>query len=232
MSSAEDAVTTSQLTSVLAALTSCLLGSERWMQRSRPPFGRMELKSDLILSTCIVRMRRLGSDVVLISWTVETERQPGPENRERERIMEDSTHSSVVPTPSRKVDVDRKKQATDKTQAVGIHIPIHSSSRGSKSTSDATRGPKVYFGHYPSPAFLPSSPRLGNSPLWIRGSSGRNPWHGCQASRLLSSTVAPFQEARRQFPSLPRSPLISLERTDILASTIPAYVSNRSCLLD
>lgn len=64
------------------------------------------------------------------------------------------------------------------------------------------------------------------------GSSGGNPWHGCQASRLLPSTVSPSQEARRQFSSLPRSPLSAWSRPvsdlkPIIASAIPIHVPNR-----
>ena len=107
------------------------------------PLGRMELKSDLIL--CFnLRGHRDGQS-----------REQRTENRER--TMEDSLHSSVVPTPSRKVDVEKlmstKKQAADKTQAVGIHIPIHNSSRWIEFENRCHPRPKntLYFRSLPQP---------------------------------------------------------------------------------
>lgn len=94
------------------------------------PFARMERKSDLILSTCIVGTQRLGSDVVLISGAAETD--PGADNRERRGTDHDSLHTSVTGGPDSPEVRSRWKQAIGTRQAVRIHIPIHNSSRADR----------------------------------------------------------------------------------------------------
>lgn len=61
------------------------------------PFARMERKSDLTLSTCMVGTQRLGSDVVLIAGAAETD--PGADSRERRGTDHDSLHTSVTGGP-------------------------------------------------------------------------------------------------------------------------------------
>lgn len=184
------------------------------------PFARMERKSHLILSTCIVGTQRLGSDVVLISGAAETD--PGADNRERRGTDHDSLHSSVTggpdspevdPDGNRPSEQDKQCESTfpSTTPPARIEIDIRCHPR--------TKTTPYIVGHFPSPAFLPSSPRLGNFPSSRRfwGSSGRNPWHGRQASRLLPSTVAPGRR-RGGFP-LPPPPSLSMFQKRELSSS-------------
>lgn len=126
MFSAEDAVTTSQLTS------SSLRSSGWWMPPSRPSSdaGNGNLISSL--STCIVGLQRRRDRP--------ESREQRTENENRSRLASLFGHRwSRLPR-----GCFRCKQAIGTRQAVGIHIPIHNSpSHGSKSTSDATRGPKL-----------------------------------------------------------------------------------------
>lgn len=149
MFSAEDAVTTSQLTS---------------SSLHHPFSGRMERKSDLILSTCIVGMQRFGSDVVLISGAAETERQTREQRTENGSRLASLFGHWWSRLPKGRF---RWKQAIGTRQAVGIHIPIYNSSR-----ADRNRHPMppedqnyaVYFRPFPQPGisavFLPSFCRL------------------------------------------------------------------------
>lgn len=202
MFSADDAVTTSQLTS---------------SSLHHPFSGRMERKSDLILSTCIVGMQRFGSDVVLISGAAETERQTREQRTENGPRLASLFGHRWSRLPKGRF---RWKQAIGTRQAVGIHIPIHNSSR-----ADRNRHPMppedqnyaVYFRPFPQPgisAVFSTSWQLPSSRFW--GSSGINPWHGRQASRLLPSTVSP-REAKRQF---------------LAASTIPVHVSKERAVFE
>lgn len=164
----------------------------------------MERKSDLILSTCIVGMQRFGADVVLISGAAETERQTREQRTENGSRLASLFGHRWSRLPKGRF---RWKQAIGTRQAVGIHIPIHNSSR-----ADRNRHPMppedqnyaVYFRPFPQPgisAVFSTSCQLPSSRFW--GSSGRHPWHGRQASRLLPSTVSPGRRRGNSLPPLP-----------------------------
>lgn len=214
MFSAEDAVTPPQLTS------SSLRWSEWWMPRSRPPSRAW---SGNLISSCRLALSARKDWNLTLFWSPGLQRQTREQTTENgeERITTRFTlRSPVVQTPqrfdpdgNRPSEQDKQCESTfpSTTPPARIEIDIRCHPR--------TKTTPYIVGHFPSPAFLPSSPRLGNSPSSRRfwGSSGRNPWHGCQASRLLPSTVPP-RRRRGGFP-LPPPPSLSMFQKRELSSS-------------
>lgn len=165
------------------------------MPPSRPPSdaGNGNLISSL--STCIVGLQR------------RRDRPESREQRSKQRTDHDSLHSSVTGGPdSHEVasDANRPSEQDKQWESTFPSTTPPPTDRNRRPMPPEDQNYAVHFRPFPQPGSSAVFSMSWQFPSLLEcwGSSGRNPWHGRQASRLLPSTTSPLWVAKWRFSPL------------------------------